>query len=169
MTNRGARPLFVLTTGGSIDKVYSIQGQVEIGPPVAAERLERAGVTDATVISVIVKDSLDLTPDDREHLRLAVDDLPGRAAVVVTHGTDTMSETARYLATALRSSEDKTIVITGALQPAALSRTDADFNLGSAVLAARTLTPGVHVVMHGMVFDAARVRKDTARGRFVSD
>jgi L-asparaginase len=169
MTNRGARQLFVLTTGGSIDKVYSIQGQLEIGPPVAAERLERAGVTDVTVMSVMLKDSLDLTPDDRERLRVAVDHLPSGAAVVLTHGTDTMSETARYLAAGLSSGQDKTIVITGALQPAALSHTDADFNLGSAVLAARTLTPGVYVVMHGMVFDAARVRKDMARGRFVSD
>ncbi|WP_327732870.1 asparaginase [Streptomyces nojiriensis] len=170
MTEHGADAagleVYVLTTGGSIDKIYTLQGEMEIGPSAAGELLERAGLTNHSIVPVLTKDSLDLTPEDRDRLAELVDGCPPGAAVVITHGTDTMPETGRHLLKHIGHT-DKTVVLTGALQPAAMSHSDAAFNLGSAVIAARTCPPGVYVVMHGTVFDAATVRKDKAQGRFV--
>ncbi|MFI6731057.1 asparaginase domain-containing protein [Streptomyces atratus] len=157
----------MLTTGGSIDKIYTLQGEMEIGPPAAGALLEWAGVTGHSIVPVLTKDSLDLTSADRDRLAELVDGCPPEAAVVITHGPDTMPETGRYLLKRIGHTDAKTVVLTGAVQPAAMSHSDAAFNLGSAVLAARTLLPGVYVVMHGTVFDVATVRKDKTRGRFV--
>ncbi len=166
-----SRPgVYILTTGGSIDKIYTLQGEMEIGPPAARELLERAGATGHTILPVLAKDSLDLTSEDRDRLAELVNGCPPGAAVVITHGTDTMPETGRHLLKHTGHTghtDHKTVVITGALQPAAMSHSDAAFNLGSAILAAQTLPPGVYVVMHGTVFDVATVRKDKAQGRFV--
>ena len=83
--------------------------------------------------------------------------------VVITHGTDTMTETARVLA----SVRDKTIVFTGSLSPARFSESDASFNLGLAFATAQVAPPGVYIAMSGQVFRADKVRKDHAAGRFV--
>ena len=129
--------LRVITTGGTIDKV------------------------DFVVQELMRKDSLELTDADRAAIRAAVEAAPERR-VIVTHGTDTMPETAR----ALIGVRDKVVVLTGALYPARFRWTDAIFNVGGAVAAAWALPPGVWVVVNGRVYAGDKVRKDRARNRF---
>lgn len=157
----------VLATGGTIDKVYAIAGQLEIGPP-AAQRLLEALTTDLRieVRSVLAKDSLDLTPTDRRTLAEALAQV-GTRAVVITHGTDTLTETAEYL-DEHGAGTARVIVLTGALQPAAMAVSDAALNLGAALMASQMLEAGVYVCMGGRVFPAGTVRKEASTGRFLS-
>ena len=145
------------TTGGTIDKVYfDAKSEFEVGPPQVAELLRDANVTIGFELeSILRKDSLDLTDADRALIceRIAADPVE---RIVVTHGTDTMIQTALLL----RSIPGKTIVLTGSLQPARLRVTDAAFNLGAAVIAAQMLPPGVYLAMNGQIFDPARSRKN---------
>ena len=160
--------LHILTTGGTIDKVYfDAQSAYEIGDPQIADILRSAGVGVAfTVETLFHKDSLDLTDADRAAVAervLAAD----AERVVVTHGTDTMAATARVVAARLAGAgADKTVVFVGSLTPARFKATDAEFNVGFAVAAVQTLPPGVYVAMNGRVFDPHHVRKDRARNRF---
>lgn len=165
MTSPPPATVAVLATGGTIDKVYAVAGHLEIGPP-AAQRLLQPLVTELRieVRSVVAKDSLDLTDDDRRAIADAVDAL-GTASVVITHGTDTLTATAEYL-DRRGCGASKVVVLTGALQPAAMAVSDAALNLGAAVMASQTLAPGVYVCMGGRAFPAGRVRKDPATGRF---
>jgi L-asparaginase len=161
-----AGPLMVLATGGTIDKVYNLAGELEIGPPAAQHMLDTTQVAlTVDVQSVIAKDSLDITDTDRE---LLVARITGSDAtrVVITHGTDTMTTTAEYLQRSLPAG--KTVVLTGALQPAAMRETDAHFNFGSALLAAQACPTGVYVCMNGRVLEAGGVVKDPRTGRFVT-
>lgn len=157
----------VLATGGTIDKIYTIDGQLEIGPS-AARRLLEVLTTDLTieVRSVIAKDSLDITDADRQTLADALDDVD-TPSVVITHGTDTLTDTAEYLSQH-PSVTPRIIVLTGALQPAAMTVSDAALNLGAALMASQTLDAGVYVCMGGRVFPAGGVRKDASTGRFLS-
>ena len=152
-----------ITTGGTIDKVYfDAKSEYEVGQPQVAELLREASVTfEFEVEAVLHKDSLDLTDADRELIRarIAADT---STRMVVTHGTDTLIQTAL----ALRGILDKTIVLTGSMQPARFRVTDAEFNLGAAVAAAQTLPPGVYIAMNGRVFDPARSRKNAANHCF---
>jgi L-asparaginase len=159
--------IHLVTTGGTIDKVYDLSGELEIGPP-AVETLLSPVLSDNTydVVSPLAVDSLDMTDADRSALCRAIDDLPGRL-VVVTHGTDTMPETAAFLDEHL-SAADQTVVLTGAMRPAAMAASDAAFNLGTAVAAVQLLPAGVHIAMSGQVFAAGRVTKDQFRGIFVA-
>ncbi|HJQ05196.1 MAG TPA: asparaginase domain-containing protein [Nocardioides sp.] len=160
--------IHVLTTGGTIDKVYGISGELEIGPP-SVEALLAPVLTDVAfeVTSVLRVDSLDMTDDDRAVLCAAVDAVDGDR-VVVTHGTDTMPVTARYLDEHLSpASRDKVVVLTGAMQPAAMRVSDAAYNFGAATAAVQLLPAGVHIAMSGRVFAAGAVVKDTTRGVFV--
>jgi L-asparaginase len=113
-------------------------------------------------VSVLRKDSLDITAADRGRIHEAVASRPHQR-VVITHGTDTMTETARVL----HGLDGRIIVLTGALAPARFARSDATFNVGMAFAAVQTLAPGVYIVMNGQVFQADRVRKDRARNAFV--
>lgn len=157
-------PIFVVTTGGTIDKIYfDALSKYQIGESVVHRLLEVGRVTyPFRLVEVLRKDSLDLTAEDRELVRAKVAELP-TTRVVITHGTDTMTETARVLA----SIQDKTIVFTGSLSPARFSESDATFNLGMAFAAVQVAPPGVYIAMSGQVFRADRVRKDHAAGRFV--
>jgi L-asparaginase len=103
-----------------------------------------------------------MTSADRDELLRCVSQLRS-ARVVITHGTDTMTQTAQRLA----SLPGKTIVLTGALTPARFSESDAPFNLGMAFATAQIAPPGVYIVMNGEVFPAESVRKDRDAGRFV--
>jgi L-asparaginase len=152
-----------ITTGGTIDKVYfDAKSEYEVGPPQVREVLRDANVTfEFDVESVLAKDSLDLTEADRRLIRERVAAAPGDR-IVVTHGTDTMVETARVL----KGIPGKTIVLTGSLQPARFRNTDAVFNLGAAIAAVQALPPGVYLSMNGRIFDPDRTRKDRARGCF---
>lgn len=160
--------IHVITTGGTIDKVYGRNGHLDVGEP-AVEDLLAPVLTDLThdVTPALAVDSLQMTDDERAVLAEAVDAVPGRL-VLITHGTDTMADTAAYLHKHL-ASRDKVVVLTGAMQPAAMRSTDAAFNLGAAITALQLLPPGVHVAMSGRVFHADRVVKDRARGVFVEE
>ena len=157
-------PIVVLTTGGTIDKTYfDALSKYQVGESVVQKLLELGRVTyPFRIVEALRKDSLDLTPEDREMLRVKVTEL-ATTRVVITHGTDTMTETARVLA----SVRDKTIVFTGSLSPARFSESDASFNLGMAFATAQIAPPGVYIAMSGQVFRADKVRKDHAAGRFV--
>lgn len=156
----------VLATGGTIDKVY-VGSHLVIGPPAADEILAliRPGYP-VTVESVLAKDSLDLTETDRAQLHRRLLDLTDDR-VIITHGTDTMTLTADYLQDHRGTVPDKTVVVTGALQPAAMRVTDAQVNLASALIAVQVLPAGVYIVMNGQVFPAGTVEKDREAGRFV--
>lgn len=158
--------IVVLATGGTIDKFYSLDGELEIGPPAAQGIFAQVAVADAVqVVPVLAKDSLDLTDEDRALLVEQLDATEARR-VVITHGTDTMAQTASYLVEHARGGA--TVVLTGALQPAAMSVTDAHFNLGFAVAAAQLCPPRVYVAMSGQVFPAGEVVKEQASGVFTT-
>jgi L-asparaginase len=157
-------PIVVLTTGGTIDKIYfDALSQYQVGDSVVQRLLQIGRVTyPFRIVEALRKDSLDLTAEDREMLRTKVVELP-TPYVVITHGTDTMTETARVL----MGIRDKTIVFTGALSPARFSESDATFNLGMAFATVQVAAPGVYIAMSGQVFRADQVRKDREAGRFV--
>jgi L-asparaginase len=155
--------LLIVTTGGTIDKVYfDDKSDFQVGEPQIGRILQELGVAFRfDVIPIIRKDSLHITQADRELLRQTIAAQAARH-VLVTHGTDTMVETARVL----ESIPDKTIVLTGALNPARFRGSDAEFNIGSAVGAVQCLPAGVYIAMNGRVWDPRRVRKNVAANRF---
>lgn len=153
------------TTGGTIDKVYfDALSEFEVGETALHPILRDANVTiDITITPLMRKDSLELTDADRATIHAAVAASDARH-ILITHGTDTMAVTAATLC----DIADKTIVLTGAMQPAALRSSDSVFNIGFAVAAAQLLPPGVYVAMNGQVFDAGKVAKDRSANRFVT-
>jgi L-asparaginase len=163
MTPDGRPRIRFITTGGTIDKVYfDRKDAYEVGDPQVGEVLERADVGfEYSIRTLFKKDSLDLTDEDRKAIREAIvtDD---HERFVVTHGTDTMVETARVLL----GIPGKVVVLTGSSQPARFHESSAIFNIGSAVAAAQTLPPGVYIAMNGRIFDPERVRKNVDRNRF---
>ena len=157
-------PIVVITTGGTIDKAYfDALSAYKVGEPMVKKMLEIANVTNPfRVVELFRKDSLDLTDQDRRALCETVAALDADR-VVITHGTDTMTESAKALAPVT----SKTIVFTGALSPARFAESDAMFNLGMAFAAVQTLPHGVYVAMSGQVFRGDQVRKDRVHSRFV--
>ena len=162
--------VYLLTTGGTIEKVYSEQsGLVEnvdnkIGRYL---RLLRLPDTEVNVVTLMNKDSLEMTGEDRVLiLGMVRAILKEKAPVVITHGTDTMVETALYLQRALEAPV-MPIVLTGAMSPLGFEGSDGLQNLTESLLAVQLLRPGVYVVMHGRVYPADRVGKDHLCGRFV--
>ncbi len=157
-------PILVMTTGGTIDKVYfDAKSDFEVGESVVVDLLRQANVDQLfEVLGVIRKDSLELTDEDRALIADTAASRPEKR-IVVTHGTDTMTETAK----ALSRLHGKTIILTGSLAPARFAQSDATFNVGMAFAAVQTLPPGVYIVMNGQVFEADKVRKDRAKNAFV--
>jgi L-asparaginase len=159
------QPILVLTTGGTIDKAYfdalSEYQIVESGIPSVLEQARVA--LPFRLVELMRKDSLELTDADRALIAAAAREAP-ESRVVITHGTDTMTDTAKTLA----EIAGKTIVLTGALSPARFAETDAPFNLGMAFAAAQTAGPGVWIAMSGQVFDGLKVRKDREAEKFVA-
>ena len=154
----------IFTTGGTIDKIYfDALSEYQIGPTALPDILAENNVhVPHRVTQLMRKDSLDLTESDRTAIHDAV--LASDAdKVLVTHGTDTMVDTARLLG----DIEGKTIVMTGSMQPATLRHSDAAFNVGFALAATQTLPHGVYVAMNGEIFDPFRAKKDRAAHRFV--
>jgi L-asparaginase len=127
-------------------------------------RLGRCRV-DVAVQTLMMIDSLDMTPADRESI-VARCRQAAESQIVVTHGTDTMVETAAALAKATPAIDSKTIVLTGAMIPYAFGSSDGLFNLGSALSFAQVLAPGVYVAMNGRCFEWDRVRKNRETGVF---
>jgi L-asparaginase len=155
--------LHIITTGGTIDKVYfDAKSDYQVGEPVIGEVLHRMGVNfPFTVESAMRKDSLDMTDTDRALIRRHAEEC-AEDCVLITHGTDGMVATGL----ALRGIPDKRIVLTGALQPAAFAHTDATFNIGCAIGAVQSKPPGVYIAMNGEIFDIDRVVKNVAANRF---
>ncbi|MEN1941853.1 asparaginase domain-containing protein [Luteimonas sp. MJ246] len=155
--------LLIVTTGGTIDKVYfDDKSDFQVGEPQIGRILEELGVAFRfRVIPIIRKDSLHIDDADRELLRATIAAQPARH-VLVTHGTDTMVETAKALAPLA----DRTIVLTGALNPARFRGSDAEFNIGTAVGAVQSLPAGVYIAMNGRIWDPLTVRKNVAANRF---
>ncbi len=152
-----------ITTGGTIDKIYfDAKSGYEVGDPQVIDILSESNVIfEYDVHNLFRKDSLDLTDDDRLAIREAVD-TEDCDRIIVTHGTDTMVETAR----ALLGCAGKTIVLTGSLAPARFKISDAELNLGMAIAAVQTLPNGVYITMNGTVFEASNVRKNREANRF---
>ena len=157
--------LAIFTTGGTIDKVYfDALSEFQVGETVVGDILKTGLVRrEVRVAELMRKDSLDLDDADRAAIRAAVEAAPERE-IIITHGTDTMTDTARALA----GIADKVIVLIGALTPARFADTDAPFNMGMAVATAQVAAPGVWIAMSGTVFAADKVRKDRAAGAFVA-
>ena len=155
--------LKIFTTGGTVDKVYFDDlSHYEVGEPQIVEVLKEAEVNFEYEIEEIArKDSLYMTDEDRCLLRDRIEASPERL-ILITHGTDTMVQTALFL----MGIPGKTIVLTGALRPARFKTSDAEFNVGCAIGALQVLQPGVYIAMSGRVFPAEHVRKNREAGRF---
>jgi L-asparaginase len=153
----------IVTTGGTFDKVYfDALSEFKIGESMIGSLLEEANVNFSYEIeSLLKKDSLDIDDQDRELIRNAVVQAP-ESMILITHGTDTMVETAR----ALQDAIGKTIVLFGAMQPARMRYSDAMFNLGVASAAVQILTAGIYIAMNGQIFDPREVTKNRAQSRF---
>lgn len=167
MTSPSSSPaILVLTTGGTIDKNYfDALSEYQITDSGIPDLLDEARVAlPFRVVELMRKDSLELTEADRLLVAAAARKAP-ESRIVITHGTDTMTETAKVLAAEVPG---KTIVLTGALSPARFAQTDAPFNLGMAFATAQVAQPGVWIAMSGEVFNGLKVRKDRAAGKFVA-
>ncbi|MFC3609024.1 asparaginase domain-containing protein [Stutzerimonas tarimensis] len=155
--------LQIFTTGGTFDKLYyDALSDFQIGDPTVDDLLREARVDFSyRVDSLLKKDSLDLTDEDRALIRDQVAACEHRHILII-HGTDTMTNTAE----ALRGIAGKVIVFTGSMQPARMRQSDAPFNLGLAIGALQLLPDGLYIAMSGQVFEAGKVRKNRSEGRF---
>jgi len=153
----------IFTTGGTFDKIYfDAKSEFHIGDTVIGALLEEANVDfDYEIESLLKKDSLEMDEIDRALIRNAVGNVHNHQ-ILITHGTDTMVETAQ----ALLGIADKTIVLFGAMQPARMRYSDAMYNLGVASAAVQLLPAGVYLAMNGKIFDPGKVTKNRALNRF---
>ncbi len=153
----------IMTTGGTIDKIYfDNKSSYEIGEPQIGEVLRDANLTIKYWITPLLrKDSLDLTNEDRELIRSMVLESSAER-IIITHGTDTMVETAQFLT----GIPERTIVLTGSMQPARFRFTDAIYNIASALTAVQLLPTGVWIAMNGEIFDPKQTRKNVEMNRF---
>lgn len=157
------KKLLIITTGGTIDKIYfDDMSDYQIGDPQIGHILNDLQVGfDFEVHPLIRKDSLHVTDEDRQTIHDAIASSDA-THVLVTHGTDSMVKTALVLA----DIPGKTIVLTGALNPARFRDTDAVFNIGCAVGALQALANGAWIAMNGCIWDPKKVRKNRNKNRF---
>ncbi len=155
--------LRVISAGGTIDKVYfDAASTYDVGEPQVGPLFKEANVTFEYVVeSVLQKDSLAMTAEDRDLIRQRVEASPERL-ILITHGTDTMTATAARL----EGIKDKVIVLTGSMLPARFRTSDALFNLGCAVGALQVLPAGIYIAMNGQLAPAHSVQKNRAESRF---
>ncbi len=153
----------IFAVGGTIDKIYfDAKSEYQVGEPQIQEVFDIANVSfDYKLEALIAKDSLDMTDKDRQIIHDKVSESP-EDLILITHGTDTMVDTARYL----NDVKGKTIVLTGAMQPARMKTSDAVFNIGTAVGALQSLPEGTYVAMNGLIFKPENVRKNVKAGKF---
>lgn len=156
--------LRILITGGTFDKEYDeINGQLAFEETHVPEMLKLGRCTVPTEVRTIMMiDSLDMTDADREVIVHNIKSVP-EEQIVITHGTDTMAETAAFIA---KEKLEKTIVITGAMIPYKFGSSDGFFNLGSSIAFAQALPHGVYVVMNGRYYNWNNVRKNKQTGFF---
>jgi len=156
----------IIVTGGTIDKIHDPATEglafAEDGTTHIPEILSQGRCHFSHVQKIMLKDSLDFNDADRDAIVAAIQAAPEQA-LVVTHGTGTMGQSARWIAERVTG---KTIVFTGAMRPHSLSFSDGPFNLGGAMIAAQTLPEGIYGVMNGRVFEAADLNKNAQQGRF---
>ena len=157
------KKLLIITTGGTIDKIYfDDMSDYQIGDPQIGHILHDLQVGfDFEVNALMRKDSLHVTDDDRLAIRNAVA-ASDATHVLITHGTDSMVQTALVLA----DIPGKTMVLTGALNPARFRDTDAVFNIGCAVGALHAMPNGAWIAMNGCIWDPKTVRKNRGKNRF---
>ena len=157
-------PIRILVTGGTFDKEYNERtGQLFFRDTNVAEMLNLGrSRLDVSIRTIMMVDSLEMTEADRD---LIVQNCvqSDEARIVITHGTDTMTDTAAAIAGAVSG---KTVVLTGAMIPYAFGSSDGLFNLGSALSFVQVLPPGVYIAMNGKCFPWDRVRKNRERGEF---
>ena len=155
--------ILILTTGGTIDKVYfDAKSEYEVGPPNIKTVLSELNLSITYRIQPLMrKDSLDITDEDREVIKSALVNAP-ESKVLITHGTDTMVETGK----SLLGVAEKTVVLTGAIEPALFKTSDALFNIGCGLAAVQTAPAGVYIAMNGRIFDCRKVRKNLKKNRF---
>ena len=153
----------ILTTGGTIDKVYfDKKSNYEVGDPFVEELLHKMNVNISFKVKSLMKiDSLDMTDINREEILNYIMNSNANN-FLITHGTDSIVETAIYL----KKISDKTIVLTGSLKPAIFIDNDAIFNVGSALTSAQILKKGVYIVINGQVFNPNNVRKNLEKNIF---
>ena len=158
------QPIRIFITGGTFDKEYNeLTGELFFKDSHLPEMLKLGRCNlDVQVRTLMMIDSLHMSDDDRQIILRQCRTAP-ESRIVITHGTDTMVETASVLA---RGIADKTVVLTGAMIPYKFGSSDGLFNLGSALAFAQTLPPGVYVAMNGRCFAWNRVRKNRKTGMF---
>jgi L-asparaginase len=161
---------YLLSTGGTIEKVYSEQrGVVEnrAGKLDRYLRMLRLPESEIRTIALMNKDSLEMTDADRAEVVAQVRSLVSEGApIVITHGTDTMVATGLAIEAAFPELNIP-VVLTGAMTPLGFEGSDGLQNLTESLMAAQLLGPGVHIVIHGQVFPVAHVRKDKDKATFV--
>lgn len=155
-----------IQTGGTIDKDYpkTTNGYAfEISEPAVKRILQRVSPNfDFEIVSVLKKDSLDITEADRIKIYEACHETKDDK-LIITHGTDTMIETAKKLS----GIKNKIIILTGAMRPEKFSDSDAPFNLGAAIGAANVLKNGVYIAMNGRIYPWNSVRRNSETGQFI--
>jgi L-asparaginase len=156
----------LIQTGGTIDKDYpkSTKGWAfEIHDPAFKRILKKINPSfEYELVTAFKKDSLEITEEDRSALHYLIEESECEK-VIVTHGTDTMAETAKFLS----NKNTKTVIITGAMRPERFANTDADVNLGMALAAVQTLPAGVFICMHGLVIPANKIGRDMKTGQYL--
>jgi L-asparaginase len=164
------KTIYVITTGGTIEKAYSEQTGSVVNLESKIDRylqLLRLPDSDIRVVPLFNKDSLEMTDADRERIAATVKGLLAEnAPVIITHGTDTMIQTGLYLQQSLPSL-NVPIVLTGAMTPLGFEASDGLQNLTESLFAVRILSPAIYVVSQNQAFPISSVRKDHALGRFV--
>jgi L-asparaginase len=154
----------MISVGGTIDKVYFDKlSTYQIGGPCIRDILEHLVLNfDYDIISLVRKDSLDMTDEDRELIHHLVRQ-ESSERILITHGTDTIIDTAKRLS----DIEGKVVVLTGAMEPAVFRSSDATFNVGCAIAAVQIMPPGVYIAINGRIYHPEQIRKNRAEGRFV--
>lgn len=152
------------TTGGTIDKIYfDSLSEYKVGEPKIDSILKDARINfDYEIEPLFRKDSLDITDEDRMIIFNAVKN-DNNKLIVITHGTDTMVNTAKVL----KNIKKKVIVLTGAMEPAEFKSSDAYFNLGGATTAVQVLKNGIYICINGRVYDPSKIKKNRDLLQFI--
>ncbi|MEA1988352.1 MAG: asparaginase domain-containing protein [Pseudomonadota bacterium] len=155
-------------TGGTLDKDYNTTSGELVFTETHMNQLLNEANTSLTIDSnvLMLKDSLEMTLSDRETIYQACLNASS-SQIIITHGTDTMSDTALYLQSKTDIA-DKIIILTGAMRPFKLGNSDASFNVASALMAVQLVSPGIYITMNGQIFTANNVQKNRAIGQFES-
>ncbi|MGR8933491.1 MAG: asparaginase domain-containing protein [Gammaproteobacteria bacterium] len=155
----------IFITGGTLDKRYNeLTGELFFTRTHVPEMLQQARCTLPVITEqLLLIDSLDMSDSDRQKIENACL-AAAEDKIIITHGTDTMAETARHIAPSI--AQYKTVVLVGAMIPFSIGGSDALFNFGCAVMAVQMLPPGVYITMNGQAFPWDNVQKLKAQGRF---